>query len=121
MPHFSDAKGFRQGSLFSHELHWMRNTPFVNLDAANFHGNDLCQLAEKSVLDINKYDHYVAELLYINNDPGAGYANAFVSHHQGELAAETLATVDVYQRRLLTSAASDKASQMISKSTSSRA
>lgn len=99
MPHFSDVQGFRRNSLISLKLDWMTSESFFNPDATDFYGYELCQLAKTYVAEMNKHDHSVAELRYMDNDPGAGYANVFVSHYQGELAADILAAMDVYEKR----------------------
>jgi len=50
---------------------------------------ELCKLAEHFVKAKGMTDHSVAELVYIDDDKGTGYADGFASHSQAELITET--------------------------------
>jgi len=90
-PAFSHVHGFRG---YSKELGWMKGQPFFTPEPVEFNSYELCKLAGEFVKGKGKPDYSVAEMSYVDNDAGAGFAKVFVSHYQAELITKTLCTVE---------------------------
>jgi len=78
--------------VFTEKLYWIRSQPFFQSELVVF------KLAEQFVKAKGRTDHSVAELFYIDDDKGTGYADGFASHYQAELITETTNAMETFDK-----------------------
>jgi len=73
---------------------------YIGLGASLFFQSELVvfKLAEQFVKAKGRTDHSVAELFYIDDDKGTGYADGFASHYQAELITETTNAMETFDK-----------------------
>lgn len=76
----------------------VRSQPFFQPEPVVINSYELCKLAEHFVKAKGMTDHSVAELFYIDDDKGTGYADGFASHYQAELITETTNAMETFDK-----------------------
>jgi len=76
----------------------MKGQPIFTPEPVEFNSYELCNLAGEFVNAKGKPDYSVAEMSYVDNDAGAGFAKVFVSHYQAELITQTIAALEIFEK-----------------------
>merc|ERR1712045_489941 len=97
-PTFVDVQGFSQSDAFRTTFSWMETQDWFDPQLQCFYSYELCNLAKQHVRENDMEDYSIAEMLYVQDQLGVGWAGVFLSHAQLEPLDDTMKAIESWSQ-----------------------